>query len=326
MMLLVITVISLVVSVKAQGQDVFDDKINGSQVVPVEGLVKNGGGENDSNNINDDPILEHPNLSLINQGDCGKNEYIFGYEEEKKPIIQQYLWMVALRHPFQNHQYVPCNGVLINKNYILTSDCVDWNDEVSVTLGDFHTGGVHDCYPRNDDPDFCLDPVQTTTVAEFFMKDRLVLARLSIPAVIGRRDHIQAICLPVSPEQRSRVYQKYTLTGWKESGKDFMLLQRAVVDLIQQKACLDEMANVLYASEEEKNITDGIVCVRNLADPNRSPRCEDYQQGSAIQAVEKKSNRYLLYGIQTGISYCSKPERFIAVTEYLAWILDHMKP
>ncbi|XP_065095740.1 polyserase-2-like [Ochlerotatus camptorhynchus] len=274
----------------------------------------------------DDPILGHPNVRLINQGDCGKNEYMFGYQEEKKPVIQQYLWMAALRHPFQNNQYVPCNGVLINKNYILTSTCVDFNDDISVTLGDFNTGEVRDCHPRNDDPYFCLDPVQITTIAEYFKKDRLVLARLSIPAIIGRREHIQAICLPVSPEQRGRVYSKYTLTGWKESGQDSKLLQRAVVDLIYQKACREEMANVSYASEEEKNITDAIVCVRNREDPNRSPRCEDYQPGTAIQAIEKKSNRYLLYGIQTGISYCSKPERFIAVTEYLEWILDHMRP
>lgn len=77
-------------------------------------------------NANEDPVLGHPNIRLINQRDCGTNEFSFGYPDESKPVIKQYLWMAALRHPFQNHAYVPCNGVLINKNYILSTTCVDF--------------------------------------------------------------------------------------------------------------------------------------------------------------------------------------------------------
>lgn len=73
-----------------------------------------------------DPIETHPNIQLINQENCGKNDYMFGYAEDRKPIIMQYPWMVQLRHPFQNPEYVPCNGLLINKNYVLTTNCVDW--------------------------------------------------------------------------------------------------------------------------------------------------------------------------------------------------------
>nr|XP_019933100.2 polyserase-2-like [Aedes albopictus] len=277
-------------------------------------------------NANEDPVLGHPNIRLINQRDCGTNEYIFGYSEDRKPVIQQYLWMAALRHPFQNHEYVPCNGALINKNYILTTNCVDFDDEISVTLGDYNTGEVRDCAPRNDNDYFCSSPVQLTTVAEFFRKDRLILARLSIPAGIGRREHIQAICLPITPEQRNRRYPKYVLTGWKESGSDSKLLQRAVVDLIEQNACLEEMAIQTYATAEEKNITKSIICVRNVADTTRSPQCEDYQAGTVLQAIEKQPNRYFLHGLQTGISYCSQPERFIAIGEYMEWILDNIRP
>ncbi|XP_062559646.1 polyserase-2-like [Armigeres subalbatus] len=282
--------------------------------------------ENAPINPNEDPVLGHPNVRLINQGDCGKNEYIFGYSEDRKPVIQQYLWMAALRHPFQNQQYVPCNGVLINRNYILTTNCVDWHDEVSVTLGDYNTGDVRDCHPRDDDEYFCSDPVQTTTVAEYFQKDQLVLARLSSPAIIGRREHIEAICLPVEPELRNRIFPKYILTGWKESGEDSKLLQRAIVDVIHQNVCRNEMKKVPYASEEEKNITESIVCVRNLEDSTKSPRCEDYQPGTTLQAIEKKSNRYFLFGVQTGISYCTQPERFIAIAKYMEWILDNIRP
>ena len=81
-----------------------------------------------------------------------------------------------------------------------------------------------------------------------------------------------------------------------------------------------------YGDAEEKNITEAIVCVRNVADSNRSPRCNDYQVGAVIQVVEKATNRYIAHGIQTGISYCSKPERFIKVAHYMQWILDTIKP
>ncbi|EAT45900.1 AAEL002880-PA [Aedes aegypti] len=286
-------------------------------------------------NANDDPILGHPNIRLINQGKCGENEYTSEFPEESKAIIRQYLWMAALRHPFQNHEHVPCNGVLINKNYVLTTDCVDYlithcifcfSDEISVTLGDYNTGEVQDCASRIDNQGYCLPPVQTTSIAEFFRKDRLILARLSTPAIIGRRDHIQAICLPVTPEQRDRVHPQYVLTGWKESGTDSKLLQRAVVDLIQLNECRQEMANVSYASAEEKNVTKSIICVRNVANPTKSPQCEDYQPGTVLQTVEKQSNRYFLYGVQIGISYCTQPERFIAIAEYMEWILDNIRP
>ncbi|XP_058462881.1 transmembrane protease serine 9-like [Malaya genurostris] len=276
-------------------------------------------------NENPDPILGHPNIRLINQGDCGMNEYMFGYQENRKPMIRQYLWMVTLRHPFQDPKYVPCNGVLINKNYILTTKCVDWNDDVAVTLGDYITGQTQDCEQRNDQR-VCLSPVQTVAINEFYQKDKLILARLSSPAYIGRRDHIQAICLPTTLEQRQRVYPKYILTGWKESGNDSQYLQRQIVDIIHQPVCREEMGNYQYASEDEKNITDMTICVRNVGVENRTPFCDDYQPGTAIQAIEKKSNRYYLYGIQTGISYCSKPEKFIAVTKYVEWILDNIRP
>lgn len=82
--------------------------------------------ENEPLNRSEDPILGHPNIRLINQGDCGKNNYSLGYPEEEKRRIKQYLWMAVLRHPFQDQQNVECNGVLINRNYVLTTNCVDW--------------------------------------------------------------------------------------------------------------------------------------------------------------------------------------------------------
>ncbi|XP_053694864.1 polyserase-2-like [Sabethes cyaneus] len=268
---------------------------------------------------NSDPILGHPNVRLINQGDCGKNEYEIDFPEERKAIIQQYLWMAQVRHPFEPASYVPCNGVLINKNYILSTKCVDWNQPVSVTLGDYITSQTRDCQQRNDDQYFCLDPAQIVSVSEFYQKDELVLARLSSPAYIGLRNHIKAVCLPITPEQREQVYPKYILTGWKESGNDSQYLQRQIVDAISLQTCQEELA-------PRQSVSNYTICVRNAEDKAKSPSCNDYQRGTAIQAVEKPSNRYFLYGIQTGISYCSRPEQFIAVAKYIEWILDNLRP
>ncbi|XP_039439200.1 polyserase-2-like [Culex pipiens pallens] len=265
---------------------------------------------------NSDPIEGHPNVRLINQGNCGKNDFLFGYAEDKKPVISQYPWIVQVRHPFESHDYVQCNGLLINKNYILTTTCVDWNDDVSVTLGDYKTGEVKDCV--TSPMRICSGAVQEVATSEFFQKDKLILARLASPAYVGRRAHIEAVCLPTSVEQRERVYPRYVLTGWKESGEDAQYLQRAVVELIHHGPCQRELG---------RNVSESIVCVRNREDPSRaSVKCNDYMQGTTIQAVEKKSNRYLAYGIQTDISYCTKPEQFIKIVDYMEWILDNMKP
>ncbi|XP_049299922.1 polyserase-2-like isoform X2 [Anopheles funestus] len=280
--------------------------------------------ENTPNSGIDDPILGHPNIRLINQGNCGRNEHVYEYGEERKPIFKQYPWMVAIRHPFVDSEYVPCNGVLLNRNYVLTTTCVDLQDEISVTLGDYDTSKTKDC-GTIDGQEQCVSSVQTVSVGQLFRKDNLVLARLTIPAVIGRRDHIEAICLPVTPQQRGRLYNRYIMTGWKESGTDSRILQRALLEAIDLNKCRAEFQGVSYASEASKQMDNRTICARNLDDPSRSPRCNDYQPGSAIQAIEKKSNRYLLYGLQTGISYCSVPEQYIAISKYLQWILDNIR-
>ncbi|XP_058129573.1 polyserase-2-like [Anopheles ziemanni] len=280
--------------------------------------------ENTPNSGIDDPILGHPNIRLINQGNCGRNKQVYGYAEERKPVFNQYPWMVAIRHPFVDSEYVPCNGVLLNRNYILTTTCVDLQDEISVTLGDYDTSKTKDC-ATVDGQEACRSASQTVSVGQLFRKDNLILARLTIPAVIGRRDHIEAICLPVTPEQRNRLYNKYIMTGWKESGTDARILQRAVLDTIDLNTCRAEFQAYEYASEASKQMDERTICARNLEDPTRSPRCNDYQPGSAIQAIEKKSNRYLLYGLQTDIGYCSKPEQYIAISKYLQWILDNIR-
>lgn len=268
----------------------------------------------------------HLNMVLINRKGCGKNEFAFDRSEDSKPIIMQYPWMVQLRHPFQNHEYVPCNGVLINENYVLTTNCVDWDDYVTVTLGDYRTSTVRDCTPREQNKFFCLDPAQIVPVAEKFGKDDLVLARLSVPAFIGRRNHIEAICLPTSTEQREELPSKYILTGWKESGNDSHYLQRTMVDSITRETCQEEMNEVPWENSKHKIIPDTLICVRNLDNPEKTPKCSDFQPGSAIQTIDRESNRYIAHGIQTGISYCSVPEKFIRIADYMEWLLDTIKP
>lgn len=72
----------------------------------------------------DDPILGHPNIRLINQGSCGRNEHMEELDENRKSILNQYPWMATLTHP-QTTEYVPCNGVLLNRNYVLTVACYE---------------------------------------------------------------------------------------------------------------------------------------------------------------------------------------------------------
>ncbi|XP_050090716.1 transmembrane protease serine 9-like [Anopheles aquasalis] len=272
--------------------------------------------ENTPNSGIDDPILGHPNIRLINQGNCGSNSHVYEYAEERKPILGQYGWMVSLRHPFQDPEYVPCNGVLINRNYILTTSCVDLQDEISVTIGDYDTSKTKDCV-EEEWGQSCISTVQTVAVGQLFRKDDLVLARLTIPAVIGRRQHISAICLPVTPQQRDRLYNRYIMTGWKESGSDAKTLQRVVLTTIDQNNCRAELEN--------PQLDERTICARNPNNRSRTPMCNDYMPGSIIQAIDKKSNRYLLYGLQTDISYCSRPEKYIAISKYLQWILDNIR-
>ncbi|EAA03610.4 AGAP010635-PA [Anopheles gambiae str. PEST] len=270
--------------------------------------------ENTPTSGNDDPILGHPNMRLINQGNCGRNEHMPEMDEDRKPILNQYPWMVALQAKTTT-EYVPCNGVLLNRNYVLTAECYDLQYEITATLGDYDTSRTKDCGKVYGNMQ-CLSAVQTVSVSQFIRKDDLVLVRLSDPADIGRRQNIEAICLPVTPEQRIRLYNRYIMTGWKESGSDATILQRALLEAIDLNKC---------RAKFKGRIDSKTICVWNLEDPNRSVACNDYTPGSALQAIDQKSKRYLLYGVLRYISYCSVPEQYIAISEYLLWILDNIR-
>uniref|UniRef100_A0A182I0Y6 Peptidase S1 domain-containing protein n=1 Tax=Anopheles arabiensis TaxID=7173 RepID=A0A182I0Y6_ANOAR len=270
--------------------------------------------ENTPTSGNDDPILGHPNMRLINQGNCGRNEHMPEMDEDRKPILNQYPWMVVLQAKTTT-EYVPCNGVLLNRNYVLTAECYDLQYEITATLGDYDTSRTKDCGKVYGNMQ-CLSAVQTVSVSQFIRKDDLVLVRLSDPADIGRRQNIEAICLPVTPEQRIRLYNRYIMTGWKESGSDATILQRALLEAIGLNKC---------RAKFKGRIDSKTICVWNLEDPNRSVACNDYTPGSALQAIDQKSKRYLLYGVLRYISYCSVPEQYIAISEYLLWILDNIR-
>lgn len=193
-----------------------------------------------------------------------------------------------------------------------------------MTLGDYDTSKTKDCEIVHEDMK-CVSAVQTVSVSQFTRKDDLALVRLAVPADIGGRQNIEAICLPVTPEQRDRLYNRFIMTGWKESGSDATILQRALLDVVHNKQCWDEYQKANYGFEGWDQMDSRIICARNLNNRSRSPQCNDYQPGSAIQSIDQKSNRYLLYGLQVGIGYCDVPERYIAVSKYLLWILDNIR-
>ena len=195
-------------------------------------------------------------------------------------------------------------------------------EEVIVTLGDYDTSRTKDCI---DEERICVPAVQTVSVSQIIRKDALALVRLAVPADIGGRENIEAICLPVTPEQRERLYNRYIMTGWKESGTDATFLQRALLNVVDNNKCWDENSSNTGQFTGSDRMDNRVICAWNLSNYSRSPHCNDYQPGSAIQAIDHKSNRYLLYGLQTGISYCDGPERYMAVSKYLLWILDNLR-
>uniref|UniRef100_A0A182YA72 Uncharacterized protein n=1 Tax=Anopheles stephensi TaxID=30069 RepID=A0A182YA72_ANOST len=286
--------------------------------------------ENTPNSRMDDPILGHPNIRLINQGDCGQNKFADEPVEERKPVFKQYPWMAALRHPFAAFNYVPCNGVLLNRNYVLATECVfdPTLDEISATLGDYDISKTVDYFMVHDDdqlPEY-VGSVQTIPVGQLLQKDELVLARLTVPAAIGRRENIAPICLPVTPQMRNRLYSRYIMTGWKDYGEDSKVLQRAIFDRINLSKCKAEFSSgAHYANVVKQIAANKIICARNPQNASRFPECNEYLPGSAFQILEKTSNRYLLYGLQTGVSGCDVPERYIAISKYLLWILDNIR-
>uniref|UniRef100_A0A182WXA8 Peptidase S1 domain-containing protein n=1 Tax=Anopheles quadriannulatus TaxID=34691 RepID=A0A182WXA8_ANOQN len=244
-------------------------------------------------------------------GNCGRNNHMQELDENRKPILNQYPWMAILANPTTT-EYVPCNGVLLNRNYVLAGNCwqITAGEEVIVTLGDYDTSRTKDCI---DEDRSCVPAVQTVSVSQIIRKDDLALVRLAVPADIGGRENIEAICLPVTPEQRDRLYNRYIMTGWKESGTDSTFLQRALLDVVHTKQCWAEYQESYHEFRGSDQMDSRIICARNLNNRSRSPQCNDYQPGSAIQAIDQKSDRYLLYGLQVGIGYCEVPEQYKAI-------------
>ncbi|KAL9696143.1 hypothetical protein quinque_015428 [Culex quinquefasciatus] len=167
-----------------------------------------------------DPTQQYQNL-LPRQ--CGSFIWDGVINGQTAPLFA-YPWMALLaRRDLLSRdaiEYV-CDGSLISNRYVLTnSRCTAVKEPPElVRLGEHTMGQDIDCN-ANDDTD-CAPPVRDypiqfiVTHQNEHMGDSIALVRLNQDVTF--EDHIQPICLPVTPELRALQLDQYIVTGWGSS-------------------------------------------------------------------------------------------------------------
>ncbi|KAL1399217.1 hypothetical protein pipiens_008380 [Culex pipiens pipiens] len=160
----------------------------------------------------------------------------------------EFPWMALLAYRTElseSTEYL-CGGSLINKRYVLTaSNCVYPKTPFQVRLGEHDLNSYKDCNP-NDASD-CAPPVQDVAIdyiVRHQQQDRRTksndIALIRLTREVSFDDHIQPICLPVTPALKEQKLQRYIVTGFgrTESFGDISnILLKATLPAVSKANC-----------------------------------------------------------------------------------------
>lgn len=254
-------------------------------------------------------------------------------------LVFDYPWMAVLRYEHNGIIVDWCGGSLINERYVLTAaHCIRAKKLHSVILGEHTKNKELDCNehfgPKGELEELnCADPVEVVGIESFeyhpdynrpkYSND-IGLLRLNRSVIM--KDHIQPICLPVTPELRGNTFRKYIVTGWgtTESGTSSDVLLEAILPRVNNEDC-----QVMY-DRLRLNVRLGSKQICAGGD-NMVDTCKGDSGGPlGFFANYEGSSRFVQFGIvSVGVGSCgqtSVPGVYCRVADYMDWILDKLQP
>ncbi|KXJ71589.1 hypothetical protein RP20_CCG020193 [Aedes albopictus] len=232
-------------------------------------------------------------------------------------------------------------GIPESKSNLLPSDCGSSvtadGGGLTVILGEYNQSRNPDCYYKNDSSRKELDPTCLET-EEFGVESVMVhpdfdrrryqndIGLIRLDRDVTMKDHIRAICLPLTSALHGENAESYVVTTWKmDVGAPLTssnTLLEVTVSRINSTDCEQKLATISNRMKlsERQICTDGSdqICRGSAGAP----------LGNSVS--HNNGERFVQYGIVSiGSARCELsdvPEVYTRVASYMEWILSTIVP
>ncbi|KAF2881991.1 hypothetical protein ILUMI_24172 [Ignelater luminosus] len=254
------------------------------------------------------------------------NSRIYGGEEAE---IGEFPWMALLEFHKKSSTIFMCSGALINDRYVLTAaHCAD-NNLFSVRLGEHNVKTEEDCFNSGDCADSPVNiEIQKTVVHEDYNPDdhRSDIALLRLKHKVVYTEFIKPICLPLSSELQNNTFTGLTgvVAGWgktEDNHKSDVKL-KVEVPVVANRDCSRSYLRHQISTRKEHLCAGGVKGENSCNGDSGGPLM--YRDKS-----ENASNWINIGILSFGLSKCALenlPAVYTRVTEYMPWILEHLRP
>uniref|UniRef100_A0A1Y1LCA4 Peptidase S1 domain-containing protein n=3 Tax=Photinus pyralis TaxID=7054 RepID=A0A1Y1LCA4_PHOPY len=275
---------------------------------------------------------------LPDKYDCGQSsaEKIFGGEVAD---MFDFPWIALIKYKTLDGYGFHCGGSLINTRYVLTAaHCLigkDLPEAVSVRLGEYNLELDLDCTSTPEYP-MCADKHIDIPIAEMVVHEHYRpfddnqyndIALLRLARDIPYTDFIKPVCLPIYPNLINEYFvgTNATTAGWgrtetQRSGSSIKM--KVTLPVRSNLDCKD-----VYASRRVSLSTQQL-CVGGESGKDS---CKGDSGGPLMHlyTAPGEINWYIIGIVSFGPQICGLngwPSVYTRVTEYVPWILQHLRP